>query len=42
MTLGEGLEEIGEYAFGWCTTLHEIIMPDAIKEIKMVARNMSS
>jgi hypothetical protein len=31
---GKGLEEIGEGAFFYCTLLHEIIIPPAIKKIK--------
>jgi hypothetical protein len=32
--LGEGLEEIGEAAFGECTSLREISIPHAVKAIK--------
>jgi hypothetical protein len=32
--LGEGLEEIGQEAFNECTSLHEIVIPNAVKTIK--------
>ena len=34
MTLGDGLEEIGANAFYRCTSLHEIIIPIAVRTIK--------
>jgi hypothetical protein len=33
VTLGERLEEIGKEAFGYCTTLQQIVIPTAVKEI---------
>ena len=33
MTLGSGLEEIGEEAFEMCTLLEEIVIPPAIRDI---------
>ncbi len=35
--LGEGLEEIGEEAFRECTSLHEILIAQAVKVIKDLA-----
>ena len=32
--LNEELEEIGASAFHWCESLHEIVIPNAIKMIK--------
>jgi hypothetical protein len=37
--LGEGLEEIGENAIRECTSLHEILIPPAVKAIKIGAFN---
>jgi len=34
VTLGNGLEEIGGYAFQQCTTLEGIVIPPAVKAIK--------
>jgi hypothetical protein len=34
VNLGEGLEEIGMGACHVCTSLHEILIPDAVKKIK--------
>lgn len=31
--LGEGLEEIGYWSFGWCTKLRRLAIPPAVKEI---------
>ncbi len=40
VTLGEGLEEIGEYAFYDCMTLQRIVILDAIETIKAEAFQM--
>jgi hypothetical protein len=37
VTLGDGLEEIGACAFGWCTLLEEIVIPNAVKMIEYSA-----
>jgi hypothetical protein len=34
VSLGEGLEEIGMGEFSECTSLHEILIPPAVKEIR--------
>jgi hypothetical protein len=34
VNLGEGLEEIGRYAFNGCKSLHEISTPPGVKVIK--------
>ncbi len=34
MNLGEGLDEIGEWAFMKCTSLHEINAPPTVKTIR--------
>ncbi len=34
MILGDGLEEIGMYAFSECTSLPSIVIPNAAKTIK--------
>jgi hypothetical protein len=33
VTLGDGLEEIGEMAFSWCESLEEIIIPNNVRVI---------
>jgi hypothetical protein len=38
LTLGEGLDKIGELALMYCTSLHEIIIPNTIKVITNGAR----
>ncbi len=35
--LGDGLEENGIYALRYCTLLHEIVIPNAVKRIKLRA-----
>jgi hypothetical protein len=35
--LGDGLEEIQRFAFRECTSLHEIVIPSAVKVIKSLA-----
>ena len=37
MILNDGLEEIGAYAFTRCESLHEIVIPNAIKWIRYEA-----
>jgi hypothetical protein len=34
VTLHDGLEEIGEKAFAWCKSLHDIFVPPTVKLIK--------
>ena len=34
MTLGDGLEEIGMEAFDGCRSLHDIVIPNAVRVIK--------
>ncbi len=38
-TLGDGLEEIGERAYCKCTSMHRIVVPNAVKTIKGSAFN---
>ncbi len=42
MTLGDGLEEIGEWAYDNCTSLEHIIIPPAVKKIHDYAFKLCS
>lgn len=37
VTLGNGVEEIGQYAFGSCKSLESITLPDSVKSIEQYA-----
>jgi hypothetical protein len=37
VTLGDGLEEIGASAFGYCTSMEEIVVPPTVRDINDTA-----
>jgi hypothetical protein len=39
VTLGNGLEEIGKKSFGYCTSMEEIVIPPAVRDIHGTAFN---